>query len=257
MPHERLSGKVAIVTGGGSGIGRAVCQVFAREGASVAVLDINVEGMTKTIELLSTTDSNKHCKIKVDIVSSEQVKQSLEETEEKLGKKANIVVNCAGITKGGILTDVNENDFDDVIRINLKGTFLMCKEFVKSLKESDMDGNENLGTIVNISSISGIRGFIEHTSYASSKFGVIGLTKTTASEYQTHRVRCNAVLPGATETPILQNLSEEFINMTRSQIPMNRFAKPEEIANACLFLASDESSYVNGACLEVCGGWAM
>nr|XP_039266675.1 estradiol 17-beta-dehydrogenase 8-like [Styela clava] len=252
--NGRLVGKAALVTGGGSGIGRSVCQIFAREGASMAIVDINEEGIQETLSNLATDHCNIHFAIKADVSSSKETKQIFRTAEEKLDRKISIVVNCAGITRKVSFDEMSESQFDDVINVNLKGTFLVSQEFVASLKNSN-EGTTG-GSLINISSLAGIRGYHNHSSYSASKFGVIGLTKTIALEYARHRVRSNAVLPGWTETPLVaKNVKKSDLESIAQEIPMGRTGKPVEIANACLFLASDESSYVNGACLEVSGGY--
>nr|XP_039272818.1 estradiol 17-beta-dehydrogenase 8-like [Styela clava] len=251
----RLSGKAAIVTGGGSGIGRSVSELFAREGCSVAVLDLNQDGMDETLKLLDTNHDNVHCTIKVDVSSSDQAKEAFKTAEEKLGKKITVLVNCAGIAIAPFSFDQTEETvFDDAIRVNLKGTFIMCKQFLLSLKSFRTNSNDTRGTVVNISSILATKCVAEQTSYTASKIGVVGMTKTMALEYEKHKVRCNAVLPGPTLTPMIQRFSREFLQPIMDKIPMKRMAKPEEVARCILFLACDESSFVNGACLEINGG---
>nr|XP_039255875.1 estradiol 17-beta-dehydrogenase 8-like [Styela clava] len=250
MSLGRLVGKSTLVTGGGSGIGRAICQVFAREGASVAVIDINRDAVSETLDQLPRNHGNLHCAIEADVTSSGRVKHVFAEAKDKLSKTSTILVNNAGIIRGDLLLDMKDDDFDDVIRINLRGSFLMAREFLRSLK----DATDINGSLVNIASIAGITGNFGNADYCASKHGVVGLTKSIALEYPKHKVRCNAVLPGITDTPMAQSFDPKKIEQGVRQIPMRRLAKPEEIANACLFFASDESSYVNGACLEVTGG---
>nr|XP_039274314.1 estradiol 17-beta-dehydrogenase 8-like [Styela clava] len=257
MSLYRLSGKAAIVTGGGSGIGRSVCKVFAREGCSVAVLDSNQDGIAETIKLMDSKQDCIHCSIKADVTSSDQVQKAFKTAEEELGKKVTVLINCAGIAQTQrFLSETEEQVFDDTIRVNLKGTFIMCKQFMMSLGIS-RDDEDTRGIIVNVSSRYGIQGFPGVSSYCSSKFGVIGLTKTAALEYAQHKVRCNAVLPGPTKTPLLETFPEDHIASLEKDIPMKRIAKPEEVASCILFLACEESSFVNGACLEVTGGYGL
>ncbi|XP_077970692.1 (3R)-3-hydroxyacyl-CoA dehydrogenase-like [Styela clava] len=203
----RLSGKAAIVTGGGSGIGQSVSESFAREGCSVAVLDLNQDGMDETLKLLDTNHDNVHCTIKTDIISSDQAKEAFKTAEEKLGKKITVLVNCAGIVTTPFSFDqMGETAFDDVIRFNLKGTFIMGKQFLLSLANFNTNSNDTRATVVNISSLNGVKCVAEASSYAASKFGVVGMTKTLALEYEKHKVRCNAVLPGLTKTPLLKSI---------------------------------------------------
>nr|XP_039263419.1 estradiol 17-beta-dehydrogenase 8-like [Styela clava] len=250
MAPGRLTEKAAIVTGGGSGIGRAVCEVFAREGASVAVLDINGQHASETVKLLLTNHQNTHCFIETDVSSVENVKEAFLKSQKELSKTCTILINCAGILRGDSFVNMKDDDFDDVIRVNLRGSFLTSREFLKSLENVE-DSN---GSIVNISSLVGKMSYFGQGSYCASKHGVLGITKTIAAEYPLHKIRCNAVLPGAIDTPMISSINPELLEQVRKTIPMGRIGKPEEVANACLFLASDESSYVNGACLEVTGG---
>nr|XP_039254895.1 estradiol 17-beta-dehydrogenase 8-like isoform X1 [Styela clava] len=253
MSQGRLAGQCTIVTGGSSGIGRAICQVFAKEGASVAVLGRNIQRLSETINTLPTNHGNKHCLIQADVSSAEQVARAFKESTRQLGKKITILVNNAGITRNGFIDEFKNEDFDEMMGINLKGYFLMSSEFVKLL--SDVDKNQDFCCIVNVSSMFGIRGFPSFAGYSATKSGIIGLTKCVASEYSKHKIRCNAVLPGMIQTPMNEGVPESFKENIAAQTPMQRLGKPEEVANACLFLASNESSYVNGACLEVAGGF--
>uniref|UniRef100_UPI0019393697 3-oxoacyl-[acyl-carrier-protein] reductase FabG-like n=1 Tax=Styela clava TaxID=7725 RepID=UPI0019393697 len=231
MSQGRLANQCTIVTGGSSGIGRAICQVFAREGASVAVLGRNLQRLSETMNTLPTNHGNKHCMIQADVGSAEQVARAFEEATRQMDKKITILVNNAGI---------------------LRRHFLMAKEFVKSL--SEVDKTQEFCCIVNVSSLVGIRGFPLYAGYSATKAGIIGLTKCIASEYSKHKIRCNVVVPGVIETPMIDIVTEDDKANAIAKIPMQRFGEPKEVANACLFLASNESSYVNGACLEVTGG---
>ncbi|XP_039252963.2 3-oxoacyl-[acyl-carrier-protein] reductase FabG-like [Styela clava] len=251
MSFGRLAGKVALVTGGGSGIGKAVCKVFANEGASVAVLDVNGDSILKTAESLSRNHGNTHCAIPLDVTSQDQVKNSIKTAEETLGKKGDVLVNSAGIIRDNLLLKLTESQFDDVLNVNLKGTFLLAQEFARSLVEGD---HKKPGSIINLSSIVGKTGNIGQTNYAASKAGVIGLTKTIALEFGKYNVRCNAVLPGFILTPMTEGIPDLIIEKLEGSIPLKRRGNPEEVANVCLFLASNESSYVTGTCLEVAGG---
>ena len=252
MSCGRLIGKTALVTGGGSGIGRAICQLFAKEGASVALMDVDRQGAQETLGLLERKDSTNHCFVTGDVTNVADIKMSLASAKETIGTQPNILVNNAAVIRGGLIDTVTEEALDDVINVNLKGVYLMAKHFILSLKESN-DGVR--GTIVNVSSMAGQAGFGMNSDYAAAKAGVIGLSKTIALEFHWHRIRCNTLLPGFTDTPMAAKADPILRKkLVRHHIPMKRLAQPEEIANACLFLASDESSYVHGACLEVSGG---
>nr|XP_039254902.1 estradiol 17-beta-dehydrogenase 8-like [Styela clava] len=252
MSQGRLIDQCSIVTGGSSGIGRAICQVFAREGASVAVLGRNLQRLSETMNTLPINHGNKHCIIQADVSSAEQVAKALEEATKQIGRKVTILVNNAGILRNDFVDELKDEVFDEMMRINLKGHFLMTKEFVKSL--SEVDKTQEYCCIVNVSSLVGIRGIPTSTGYSATKAGIIGLTKCIASEYSKHKIRCNVVLPGLIETPMIDSIRGDVKDNVIAQTPMQRLGKPEEVANSCLFLASNESSYVNGACLEVTGG---
>ena len=248
----RLNGKLAVVTGGGSGIGRAICEVFAREGACVAMVDVNESSAQDTLKLLKGFN---HCVVQGDVSNSEDVKRVFETVEAKLGRKCDILVNNAGIgNRLSAVSEMNESDFNNVINVNLRGVFLMAKEFLKSVEGVDKDVR---GVLVNVSSLAGKIGFPSLGAYASSKAGVIGLTKSIAGEFAVHQVRCNVVLPGWTDTTLGRRVPKEYLKQFEEKMVMKRYARPEEIANVCLFLASEESSYVHGSCIEVTGGLGM
>ncbi|KAK2158506.1 hypothetical protein LSH36_168g01020 [Paralvinella palmiformis] len=212
-----LAGKLALVTGAGGGIGRAVCQLFAREGARLAVVDIKE---SKAKETLSSLEGVHHC-FQADISSSSSVNELLKKITSNISGVPSLIVNCAGITRDSFLLKMEEKTFDDVININLK--------------------IGNLG----------------QSNYAASKAGVIGLTKTAAKELAGFGIRCNVVLPGFIETSMTDCIPIKVIDMMVKQTPLGRMGQPEEVAEACLFLASDRSSYITGSAIEVTGGLAM
>lgn len=252
MSYGRLLGKTALVTGGGSGIGRAICKLFAKEGASVALMDVDHYRAQETLHLLDQNDSTKHCAISGDVSNVDDITRTLEAAKDGTGKTPNVLINNAAIIRGGLIDTVSEEALDDIINVNLKGVYLMAKHFIISLKDSEEDVR---GTIVNVSSMAGQAGFGMNSDYAAAKAGVLGLSKTIALEFHFHRIRCNALLPGFTDTPMAAQADLNFLKkIVKNNVPMRRLAQPEEIANGCLFLASDESSYVHGACLEVSGG---
>lgn len=252
MSTTKLQGKVAIVTGGSGGIGRATCQLFAEHGASVVVVDVNVPSMEDTIKSLSQRNGNKHCAVACDITKAEEIDQLIRKVEDTYKNHCTILINIAGINGPAALIDeIKEVDFDKNIDVNLKGTMLMARGFIKALKNSE---NQTGGVIVNMSSLNGKMAVSGSGSYCASKFGVVGITKTIAAEFPTNKVRCNAILPGFVDTPMFHGLDKERVSDIVKTIPLERIAKPEEIASVCLFLASDDSSYVNGATLDVSGG---
>lgn len=245
-----LSGRLAVVTGAGSGIGRAVCRVFASEGATVIGADMNEKGMEETLAMIK--DTGDHQSFQCDVSSSASVNNLLDKIKEKYSSAPQVAVNSAGITRDRTMMKLTEEDFDKVVNVNLKGTWLLNKAVGKAMLT-----NKVQGSIVNISSLVGKTGNIGQTNYAASKAGVIGITKSMAKEMGKFNIRVNAVLPGFIETPMTETVPENLMQMTKLLIPLCRLGNPEEIANTCAFLASDKSSYITGATIEVTGGLFM
>lgn len=250
MSSNLLIGRVAIVTGGGSGIGRAVSSLFAKEGATVIATDINEDTVKETISCIP--DSKKHFAASVDVSSSESV-QNLISKIQKDFPVPEILVNCAGITKDSRMINMTEAMFDDVIKVNLKGTYLMTQALSKLMIESKVES----GSIINIASISGKIGNFGQCNYAASKAGVEAFTKTAARELAVYNIRCNAVMPGFIDTPMVQSMPEKVLEKMRKEIPLRRFGAPEEVADACAFLASRRSSYITGSVIQISGGLFM
>lgn len=245
-----LSGRLAVVTGAGSGIGRAVCRVFASEGATVIGADMNEKGMEETLAMIK--DTGDHQSFQCDVSSSASVNNLLDKIKEKYSSAPQVAVNSAGITRDRTMMKLTEEDFDKVVNVNLKGTWLLNKAVGKAMLTDKVPGS-----IVNISSLVGKTGNIGQTNYAASKAGVIGITKSMAKEMGKFNIRVNAVLPGFIETPMTETVPENLMQMTKLLIPLGRLGNPEEIANTCAFLASDKSSYITGATIEVTGGLFM
>lgn len=243
-----LSGKIALVTGASSGIGRAVCQAFAREGARLAAVDNQKKGLESILSL-----PGNHQSFIADVSSSASVQELIKEIKNAFNQPPQYIINCAGITRDGFLLKMKESAFDEVINVNLKGTFLTTQAFSQYMIEKQVKS----GAIVNISSIVSKVGNIGQCNYAASKAGVIGFTKTAAKELARYGIRCNVILPGFIDTPMVESIPEKVTDMIVTQIPLGRIGKPSEIAEACVFLASDKSSYITGASLEVTGGMFM
>uniref|UniRef100_H2ZDE9 (3R)-3-hydroxyacyl-CoA dehydrogenase n=1 Tax=Ciona savignyi TaxID=51511 RepID=H2ZDE9_CIOSA len=249
---QRLAGKIAIVTGAASGIGRAICQRYANEGAGVMLVDRNLGRLEKVRKSLNTDFGNKHFITEGSVGQIEFTSKVFDQVKENYGKCGNVLVNCAGITRDTLLINMTEKQFDDVIQINLKGIFTMTKSFIGTLRQT---GGMASASIINISSIVGKVGNAGQANYAASKAGAIGFTKSTGIEMGRYGIRCNAVLPGFIKTPMTDTVPEDIMKKYLKLIPQKRLGTPEEVANVCLFLASDESSYVNCATLEVTGGF--
>lgn len=247
---EILSGRLALVTGGASGIGKAICQTLAKAGAAVAVADRNIEGAEETAKGLSRSDKCHHSYHCTDVVSSIQVNKLLLHVKEDHQRVPCILVNSAGIIRDAAFLEMSEEAFDQVIDINLKGTFLMSQSISKAM----VDHKITNGSIVNIASIVGKRAYVGHSNYAASKAGVEALTRTCALELARFGIRCNAVLPGFTDTPMTQDIPEQIVQQLLQTVPLGRKGQPSDITNIVSFLASDLSSYITGASIEVTGG---
>jgi 3-oxoacyl-[acyl-carrier protein] reductase len=244
--NMRLTGKVSIITGAGQGIGQATALKFAKEGAKVAVCDINIEAVRQTVELVESA-GGEAVGFRVDVTDKDSIAKMVEGVMAKWGR-IDTLVNNAGIVQDAQFKKMSEDQFDRVIDVNLKGVYNCTKAVV------DIMLAQNSGCILNASSIVGIYGNFGQTNYAATKFGVIGMVKTWARELGRKGIRANAICPGFIETPILSSIPDKVIKMMEDKVPMGRLGKPEEIANTYAWLASDEASYINGAVIEVSGG---
>jgi len=245
----RLAGKVAIITGAGRGIGQATAVKFAKEGAVVAVCDLDEKTSSDTARMIEAMGGKARAYV-VNVTDMASIKTMVEDVHGRCGK-IDILVNNAGIVADAQLKNMTEDQFDRVIDINLKGTYNCTKAVVDIMLE------QQSGVILNASSIVGLSGNFGQTNYAASKFGVIGMVKTWARELGKRGIRANAVCPGFVETPIIGGIPDKVIKSLEAKVPLGRLAQPEEIANVYAFLASDEASYVNGAVLEVSGGLTL
>jgi 3-oxoacyl-[acyl-carrier protein] reductase len=242
----KLDSKTAIITGGAGGIGFETARLFIREGAYVFIADTDVEKGKQAQESLGT-----QCKfIKTDVTDKSSAYWCMNAAARKSGK-IDILVNNAGITADASLLNMTEEQFDSVINVNLKGIFNMSK-YVAGVMATN-----NYGRIINISSIVGIYGNYGQTNYAASKSGVIGMTKVWARELGKKGITVNAVAPGFISTDMISKVPEKVLRSLIERTPAGRLGKPEDIANACLFLASEEASFVNGIVLSVDGGLTL
>ncbi len=242
----RLIDKVAIITGGGSGIGRATALRFAEEGAKVIVWDINLDEAEKTVEEIKSAGGTGKA-YKVDVTDRKQIENTVNSILEEF-HKIDILINNAGITMDATLMKMTEEQWDRVIDINLKGTFNCGQIIAKHMAQRES------GVILNAASVVGLYGNFGQTNYAASKWGVIGMTKTWAKELGKKNIRVNAVAPGFISTPMVEKMPENVLNMMKEKDLLRRLGTPEEVANAYLFLASDEASFITGAVLSVDGG---
>ena len=249
----RMENKVVIVTGGGSGIGRATCYRLRQEGAKVVVADRNQAGAEETREWMEGNDQNSAVS-RVDISRSSQVKQMVEDTVSKFGRLDGLVNGAAILIRTPPLVDVEDVDWDLTMDTNLKGTFYCCKYAIPAMLE------HGGGSIVNISSMSGVRGVAYSVPYAVSKAGVIHLTKAAAAQYTHQGVRVNCIAPGGIDTPQMRGstASAETFQERNVEHPMGRVGRPDEVANLITWLTSEEASYVSGSTYIIDGGaWAL
>ena len=245
----KLTGKVALVTGAAQGIGKAIALLLARNGADLVVSDINLEKAEETAKEIGAIGP-KAMAVKVDVANLSDVEQMVGGILEKLAK-IDILVNNAGITRDKLILRMTEEDWDAVLGVNLKGTFNCTKAVLRHMAK------QRSGKIVNIASVVGEMGNAGQANYSASKAGVIGLTKTIAREYAQRGINVNAVAPGYIETPMTEALPEKAKEELKKLIPMERLGKPEDVAEAVLFLVSEESSYMTGQVLNVNGGIYM
>lgn len=248
-----LKGKSALVTGGTAGIGRAIALLFAKEGASVTIVGTNstrAEAVLEEMKQVAQDPSQTFFTEILDVSKSVEVEGCVEKTLKNLGK-IDILVNNAGITKDQLLLRMSEADWEQVLSVNLTSVFHFCKALYRPMMKA------RTGSIVNVSSVIGLTGNAGQTNYAASKAGMIGFTKSLAKELAGRNVRANCIAPGYIETPMTDHLPQEVKEEVLRKIPLGRIGKPEEIAQAVLYLASDLSSYVTGQVFAIDGGMVM
>ena len=245
-----LEGKTVLITGASRGIGRGIALVFARHGADVAFTYRSSEEQALALEKTLQAEGVKAKAYRSDAADFEQSQQLVQEVLKEFGR-LDVLINNAGITKDNLLLRMSEQDFDDVIRVNLKSVFNMTKAVIRPMMK------QRAGSIINISSVVGIRGNAGQANYAASKAGIIGFSKSVAQELGSRNIRCNVVAPGFIETEMTAALDEKVLDEWKAQIPLRRTGKPADVANACLFLASDMSDYITGQVLTVDGGMLM
>lgn len=239
----RLQGKTAVITGGARGIGKAVALRFLQEGAKVAVGDYRFEGNDFGIAY----GPDRLLTAQADVTSTEQVESLMKAAVEAFGR-IDVLINNAGITSDGLLTKMDEAEWKKVVDVNLTGVFKCTKAAVPYMIE------QGSGVILNASSVIGVYGNVGQTNYSATKAGVIGMTKTWAKELGPKGIRVNAVTPGFIATDMTAKVPQKVLDLMESKTPLRRLGRPEDIASAYLFLASDEASFINGAVLGVDGG---
>ena len=245
----RLKDKVALITGGARGIGKAIAFAYAKEGADIVVADVNLEEAEKTAKEIEAL-GRKALALTMDVTDYSKVEEAVNKILDKFAK-IDILVNNAGITKDNLLLRMSQLEWDAVLNVNLKGTFNCIRAVSRVMIK------QRSGKIVSIASIIGLIGNPGQANYSASKAGIIALTKTAAKELASRNINVNAVAPGFIQTDMTAKLSEELKQKMLSNIPLNKLGSADDVAAVCLFLASEDSSYITGQTIVVDGGMVM
>ncbi|KAK3890733.1 hypothetical protein Pcinc_005336 [Petrolisthes cinctipes] len=243
--------RIALVTGGGGGIGRSCCEILAREGARIVVTDVTLNAAKETLTILPCKD--KHMALALDVTKKKNIDEVFQSIISHYGTPPSLLVNCAGILTEIPFLELDEGSWDIMVDINLKGSFMMSQEFTRCLLES---GKTVKAAIVNISSMAA-RGVPKWIHYSASKGGVTSLTKGCAAELASKGIRVNCVSPGPITTRLVEYQGKQRRLEKEKIVPLGREGRPEEVAEVIAFLLSDRSSYVVGACIDVSGGHRM
>jgi len=243
----RLKDKVAIITGGSSGIGKATALRFAEEGANVIVVSMDEQNIIDDVLTQISQFGGMHKGYRADVSNKIQVEEIVKEINNEFGK-IDILINNAGITRDSRLVNMTEQQWDEVISVNLKGIFLVGQAVSRYMIE------QNKGCIINTSSVVGLYGNFGQSNYAAAKWGVIGITKTWARELGKYGIRVNAIAPGFTLTDMVKKMPENVLNSMKERSLLKCLAEPVDIANGFLYLSSDEARYVTGTVLSIDGG---
>ncbi len=245
-----LQGKVALITGASRGIGKSIAQRFVQEGATVAFTYRSSDEKAEALEKELTASGGTAKGFKSDAGNLEQSEALVKDVVEAFGT-VDILINNAGITRDTLLMRMSEDQWDDIMQVNLKSCFNLTKGVLRTMLKA------RSGSIINMSSVVGIQGNAGQANYAASKAGILGFTKSVALELGSRNIRCNAIAPGFIETEMTEALDEATVQGWRDAIPLKRGGKPEDVADACVFLASDMSTYITGQTLSVDGGMRM
>ncbi|MDG1189189.1 MAG: 3-oxoacyl-[acyl-carrier-protein] reductase [Flavobacteriales bacterium] len=244
---ELLKGKTAIITGASRGIGKGIALAFAQNGANIAFTYLSSDEKAKALEAELSKYEIKAKGFKSDASNFEAAQTFADDVMSTFGS-IDVLVNNAGITKDNLLMRMSEEDFDKVMEVNLKSIFNLTKAVLRPMLK------QRSGSIINMSSVVGVKGNAGQANYSASKAGIIGFSKSTALELGSRNIRCNVIAPGFIQTEMTEKLDENVVKGWTDNIPLKRGGNPEDIANATLFLASDMSSYISGQVLNVCGG---
>ncbi len=244
---KMLEGKTVLITGASRGIGKGIAEVCAAQGANIAFTYLSSEQKANDLAKHLSNDSNKVIGYKSNAAKFDESEKLATEVIAEFGG-IDVLVNNAGITRDNLLMRMTEDAWDEVMEINLKSVFNLTKAVQRTMLK------KRSGSIINITSIVGVRGNAGQSNYAASKAGIIGFTKSIAIELGSRNIRCNAIAPGFIETEMTEQLDEKTMTDWKASIPLKRGGKPEDIANAVVFLGSDQSTYITGQVLNVCGG---
>ena len=246
---NNLKDKNAIVTGSAQGIGKSIVLALAKAGANIVVSDVNLEEAEKTAKEIEAL-GRKAIAVKCNVADAAEVTELVKKAQETF-TTLDILVNNAGVTRDNLMMRMEEKDWDLVLDVNLKGAFLLTKAVTRIMMK------QRYGRIVNMSSVIGVMGNAGQSNYAASKGGLIAFTKSTAKEFASRNITCNAIAPGFIETAMTAKLSDEVKENYKKGIPLGRMGSVEDVANAVLFLVSDAASYITGQVLHVDGGLVM
>lgn len=253
----RLDNKVSIVTGAGSGIGREIALLYAKQGAKVVVADVNLEAANAVAQEIASAGGTANVQ-RMNVADEAEVISAITATVERYGR-LDIIVNNAGISSVGNILETSSEEFDRVISVNLKGVFLCSKHAVAQMVAQDPIG----GVLVNIASVAGLINVDRRAAYGTSKGGVLALTRSIAIDFVGQGIRANAICPGTVHTPFVEGYLERNFADTKDEVrkqlharqPLGRMGRPDEIAGAALYLASDEAAFVTGSSFVIDGGW--
>ena len=245
-----LKNKVILITGASRGIGKSIAQSCVNHGATVVFTYLSSEEKARALETELSSQGGIAVGIKSDASDFDQAHQLVDQVVERFGT-VDVLVNNAGITRDTLLMRMTEAQWDEVINTNLKSAFNLTKAVIKPMLKA------RSGSIINMSSVVGVKGNAGQANYAASKAGLIGFTKSIAAELGSRNIRCNAIAPGFIETEMTEVLDPAVVEQWRNAIPLKRGGQPEDVANATVFLASDMSAYITGQTLHVCGGMLM
>ena len=244
---NELKEEVALVTGGGRGIGLAIAQELAMAGATVAIVDVDEGGARSAA---SSLPGDGHVGFKADVTHAQEMQAVIQEVEGAVGP-ITILVNNAGITRDNLLLRMSEEEWDQVLAVNLKGAFNATKAVARGMMK------RRQGSIINIASVIGLMGNAGQANYAASKAGLLGFTKSVAREFASRGVRCNAIAPGFIQTEMTAKLNPEVVEGLKSQIPMGTLGEPQDVAGVVRFLAGPQAAYITGQVIGVDGGMVM